>query len=79
MSELWQVSSIKLADYENHAIHDGKDVIAHILKSEYIQLIAHAPQMLEMLQNLVRLCDNVELRGQTVSAAKQLIQQATKI
>lgn len=81
----WKINSIKLADYENHAIHNGKEVIAHLYNNGNqlvnAKLIAHAPQMLELLKDFVNTANEDCALNIDYYKVKfeQLIQQATTI
>lgn len=83
-----KLSESKLAFNVIGTVLGGKHKIARcpyiaehdILESQYnAQLISKAPEILDMLQKLLDLCEHVELRGQTITEANNLIKQATTI
>lgn len=73
----WKVYGLHLIDFNINAVITEKDVICHVnTNKEDTLLISKAPEMLEMLQNIL---DNEYVSGQTYDEIEQLIKQATEI
>lgn len=71
--EKWQLS---IDQFENYNIISNGFYLGEARSREDALLISKAPELLEMLQNIL---DNEYVSGQTYNEIEQLIKQATEI